>query len=94
MPFAKISEKRLAKTISIAVSGFCLLSLSYYFMCHVTDIYLMHCIMISTIAVQYMVTINPHIHSVRVSDNINDGTLHNSQQAQVLQVIVSLVLLV
>ena len=58
MPFAKISEKRLAKTISIAVSGFCLLSLSYYFMCHVTDIYLMHCIMISTIAVQYMVIIN------------------------------------
>ena len=46
MPFAKISEKRLAKTISIAVSGFCLLSLSYYFMCHVTDIYLMHCIIV------------------------------------------------
>ena len=36
MPFAKISEKRLAKTISIAVSGFCLLSLSYLF--YVSDV--------------------------------------------------------
>ena len=31
---------------------------------------------------------SPHPQCPHVSDNINDGTLHNSQQAQVLQVIV------
>ena len=30
MPFAKISEKRLAKTISIAVSGFCIYRIYVY----------------------------------------------------------------
>ena len=35
MPFAKISEKRLAKTISIAVSGFCLYRI---ISCNVTDV--------------------------------------------------------
>ena len=66
MPFAKISEKRLAKTISIAVSGFCIYRIYVY----VYDVpNALYYIIMS--AVQYMVTINPHIHSVLMFQTIS-----------------------
>ena len=64
MPFAKISEKRLAKTISIAVSGFCLYRIYVY------DVPNALCYIIMS-AFQYMVTINPHIHSVLMFQTIS-----------------------